>query len=192
MKKLMMFVLSGLAFGLLTNCGQNNGPSASTSMSANCYFQQTSGASSTYGYMGGPCNYNYNMLSAQGFSSSGGGYGSYGAMGSMYGGYCSSNQMAVYSPTKGLGCVNASSLMMNGQAVMYTLSQATMSFVPSSTPMSTQFPSSYGSGYGTPYTTGTGMTVLRVCDTASEPCPSGQNCRSPVGGGLNGVGVCYF
>lgn len=209
MKKLVMMALGGAAvLAIFANCGRNdNNPGGPTGMSASCYYQQTSanGGAYAYGYMnqpGTPCNYNYSALSSQGFSqaNTAGFYQT-----SMMYGMCSGGAQApVYSPSKGLGCVDATRLNLSGQVATYALSQATMAFVPNSAPSpyyQTQ-PYGYNNGYGGgmsgyPGTYGNGMngmvTVLRVCDGV-ELCPSGQYCRSPIGPTASsaGVGICYF
>jgi hypothetical protein len=85
---------------------------------------------------------------------------------------------------------------------MYGLNQQSMTFTQVNTPNPNggygQYGyggyGQYGGGYGQ-YGGGYGgynqVTVMRVCDSA-EPCPAGQTCRSPIGGQVNGVGLCYF
>lgn len=208
MKKLWMALIGAAVLGVFANCGNKDQPSAASGMPATCYYQQTSSGAGNYnyyGYQGGNCSYNYAALAGSGFSQAQVGYGggfnqTAGFMGSICMG---GSQAVVYSPTKGLGCVDATRLSMSGQVVTYTLNQQTQTFVPSSAPspyyqqyqQNNMYGYNNGFGYNGAYggSTINGMlTVLRVCE-AAEPCPAGQSCRSPVGPGAGtGVGLCYF
>ncbi len=210
MKKLTMMIMGGgLVLALFANCGRNdNNPGGPTNMSAMCYYQQTS-TNNNYSYanqMGTPCNYNYSALSVAGFTQANTTGGFY-QTSSMYGACNGAAQATVYSPTKGLGCVDSTRLMLSGQVVTYALNQATQTFVPSSAPspyFGNQMNGGYspyggqafgGAGYygGNSFATNGMLNVLRVCD-GIELCPAGQFCRSPIGPtSMNtGVGLCYF
>lgn len=209
MKKLMM-VLSGIAvLAFFANCGRNDQPTAPAGMAATCYYQQTSSGAGTYNYAynqpGGLCNFNYSALSAAGFSQAQVGYGGFNQTAGYFGSVCAGSQAVVYSPSKGLGCVDSTRLNLSGQVVTYTLNQTTQTFVPSSAPSPYyQYNNGYNQmgynqmGYnniygGNAFTNNGMLTVLRVCDGV-ELCPSGQSCRSPTGpiSYASGIGVCYF
>lgn len=201
MKKLLMVLGGALVLGVFANCGNKDQPPAAAGMSAMCYYQQTSNGAATYnyygGYVGGNCNYNYSALAGSGFSQAQVGYGGFAQTAGFMGSVCGmGSQAVVYSPTKGLGCVDATRLNLSGQVATYTLNQQTQTFVPSSAPSpyyQYQNNNMYGyNGFGGSSINGM-LTVLRVCDNV-ELCPAGQSCRSPVGPGASatGVGVCYF
>jgi hypothetical protein len=213
MKKLTIMVLvGGMVMTLFANCGRNDNPAGPTNMSAMCYYQQTS-TNNNYSYAnqpGTPCNYNYSALNVAGFTQANTG-GFYQTSG-MYGACNNGAQAPVYSPTKGLGCVDSTRLMLSGQIVTYALNQAAQTFVPSSAPSPYYGNQAYGgnnpyggsilggsmyggAGYfgGNSFGANGMLTVLRVCDSV-ELCPAGQFCRSPIGPtAMNtGVGLCYF
>lgn len=201
--KLLIGSLLGLFLATFVSCGtKDESKNGTEDMSVTCYLLQTNALASNP-TASSPCNYNYSAN--PGFQSLNNGYNNptWGIGGGLYGGgwgsnwyggtstpTCGSSMQMVYSPTKGLGCVNRSYLHMNGQPVYYTYNPATVTFVQSSTQYAGYNPyNPYGGMTGVP--TGA-ATVLRVCDD-SEPCPNNQHCRSPQGPYASGaIGICYY
>jgi hypothetical protein len=237
MNKVYLTVLGALIVGLFANCGKkDDSHDGGAEISGACYLMQSSAIASTNPAPGGQCSYNY--AAAPGFSSASNvnsgynqmagqyGYGTtYGAgYGNGYGtsGYGSSmtptcansmtgtQQILVYSGSKGVGCVDSTRLFMSGQVATYDINRTTMNFslIPTPTSLYSNNPytnNQYGTNpYGTspygasPYATSSTVVsptmVLRVCD-ASELCASGQTCRSPIGPTAqiaSPIGVCYY
>jgi hypothetical protein len=229
MNKIYLSIVGALIVGLFANCGKKDDDhNGASEMASTCYLMQTS-AVGTNPAQSGQCNYNY---AAAGFSNAtninngyGQGAGQYGytAGYSGYGGAygqpttptCSTSvngtqQMLVYSNSKGIGCVDTSRLFMSGQVATYDLNRTTMNFsvVPTPATLYSNNPyayqnqyanSGYNSGYNTGYANSAYSTlsptmVLRVCD-ANETCASGQTCRSPFGPTpqiASPIGVCYY
>jgi len=230
MKKIYLGLIAIVSVAVFANCGQNNGTTnGNAAMGATCYLMQTGSGSTMYGSYGqqqipvagaATCGFPYNTVTGfsqiNGVSSYGAGYGGYGTP---YGGYgtstfgigtgsmpsCGANQDVVYSPSLGLGCVNNTTILANGQPIMYTLSTAAQAFVTVSTPNPTllqyqqmyntqgsSYSYSYGSMGGQSLSQTTNGQVLRICSSA-ELCPTGQNCRSPFGpSSVSQLGICYF
>lgn len=192
-KKILIGGVFGLVLATFVSCGnKDEGRHGAADMNATCYLLQTNALASNP--TAGHCYYNYSAN--PGFQSiTTTGYNNNWSLGiggwdpwrtNYWNGYgsnttpsCGYSMQMVYSPTKGLGCVNTNQLNMNGQPVYYTFNQTTLTFV---------------QAYIQYYPGGTTSTarVLRVCDD-SEPCPSGQHCRSPMGPMPSGaIGICYF
>lgn len=197
MKKIYLTLICGLVVSLFANCGKkDDGNNAPADMSSMCYYARSN--ASSYGTYyptttGATCNYNYQAV---GFSQpSTLQYMASGVAPTCGVSTMGTQQQLVYSPTKGLGCVDTSRLYLDGQVVAYGLNQATMTFTVVPTPPNLLVQSAYYNQgmYGNMYYNNTTnqVVVLRVCD-ASEQCPSGQACRSPFGPSVpSAVGVCY-
>jgi hypothetical protein len=144
------------------------------------------------------CNYNYAAVS--GFSSfdatRGYTYASASPQTVLAQG-CSAYSQPVYSETKGLGCVDSRNLTYSGQPAYYAFDGASGQFVLVSSAVGYSQYNGYNGYSTTGWNTGYAYSnaamysgnVLRACDS-SDPCPSGQICRSPYSDTT--VGVCYF
>ena len=192
MKTVYLGLFLAAFFGVFANCAKkDDGPKASGDLSAVCFNTQMMQGTQQFG---GPiqpnttCGYNYQAV--------GGGFTQYNAVGGMNMGMtniasgCQQGyQEVVYSPTKGLGCVQSQQLTMSGMPARYQLNQMAGVFqLAPQTPFMPQqqwYPyNQFGANQ---------QQVLRVCDP-SEPCPGGQNCRAPAPGmpAMNGIGICYY
>ena len=176
------FAITVLTFGSLVAfslgaCSKSTG--ASSDMNTSCYLAQTQGfntaagsGSCTYNYQATPGFTNYSSTSIGGFASFGGGLGCGG-------------QTAVYSPSKGLGCLNSGFLGTVGVPAIYAVTGGGTFQCINCTGVA-GYPAQIGAFGG--YNTG---SVLRACD-ANEGCPDGQSCRAPSGVSPYGLGVCYL
>lgn len=220
--KATTIVLCGLVLSFFANCGKNDdGPKGGhAEMSANCYrMQQMQQTGAQWNqpqqpYVGGACSYPYAQAANGGFTyanTSGLTFtsGSFGpTSGTNLSMACSGSQSPVYSPSKGLGCVDNTRITMSGQPVIFDLNQYTGNFYPVSTPnpmlayqnqMGGQFNNQWnqqswsGSNFGSNGILPTGTQVYRVCDS-SELCAGGQGCRPAIGPISAGspIGICYF
>ena len=230
MKKRYSFMVCLAVLGAFANCGKHeDSAKPPVEMSGQCLLTQrnnpTMGMNTMtwgqptypqYAANNGPCSYNYQMASAQGFAPAGMSTGMVSSFGgTMWGagnGACYGNTVQVFSPSKGLGCVDTTNITISGQPVIYDLNQSTLNYSPISSPIPNfaayQYQMQSQQGFGWTGSTfgntwgGAGNTSIvpqgntqayRVCDTA-EQCPNAQYCRSPRGpmSGAGPIGICYF
>lgn len=192
----------------LTRCGKkDDGPKASEQMNPGCAYMQANGMIQGQ-VSGGACGYPYQnvqgfgMYRGQGSNQyQSGGFGT--GIQNLFAG-CLQSQAVVYSPVKGLGCVESARLYDGsmtgapGVPARYVLEPSLNTFILQGPAMHAGF-NQYGQqqqygqqAYYPQNFQSNGSSVLRVCDQA-EPCPTNLSCRSPMGPYSGGaIGICYY